>query len=580
MPCSFRSPFRASGLALLLGCLAPPLPAALPVVQRVQPSDNVRPGDTVTLAGTPFIQAVEPARARPGDQVIVEGVNLHRVQRLYLGRNRIVFSAPPPGRFLFFQVPEDWRPAAERPLPLRLEGPGAMTYPEALTLLRRAWTLAWRRAGPTLTGFQPDRGRPGDQVRVEGARLDQVRGVALGNRRIPAFTVERSGRALTFRIPESWDPALALPVPIRLTLPDPERILPRLHLESADRFIQLPRRATPGAPELPVPRVDGGRCSQERAGWLVALYGRNLSRITRVRLDGTEVPRFEADAGKLVFGLVAGQPFPDPHTAGFRLDYLAGPGDDPHWASLAFQGLDALPPLTGAREAKAAPEAKAAAPKAARGRVQVPVLYLTQGTQRQDGSVPLVQGRAACLRAFPVSAGPRRAAFRVRVTIRDRTGAPLLVRDIQPPTRGLPATVDENRMDRSWNLPIPGALVQPGNTVLAEVVRAGRTEVVARFPADGVPRALDVVPVMPIRLRLVPVRVAGMEGAVGRDGRSVAAWVGQLKRLLPVAAVTVEVAPPFTLPPEARDPGRNLCLEACWPWRPGASWTTPGTAPG
>ena len=91
---------------------------------------------------------------------------------------------------------------------------------------------------------------------------------------------------------------------------------------------------------------------------------------------------------------------------------------------------------------------------------------------------------------------------------------------------------------------MPAALVQPGLTVLAQLLEPGAGPV-ATFPADGTPRPVDVRKVPPLRVVLVPVEHNGVVGHVEGRGRTREDWVALFRRLYPVGEVIVSVAPPM-----------------------------------
>lgn len=172
-------------------------------------------------------------------------------------------------------------------------------------------------------------------------------------------------------------------------------------------------------------------------------------------------------------------------------------------------------------------------------------LYLTQATQRLDRSVPLVQGRDACLRVFVLARDWSGPGPSVRVRISDPAGDDLLVEDIPAPPGGVPAVLDEGAPGGAWDLPIPGRLIQPGCTCQATVAAppAGVPAGSLRYPADGSALAMNVVSVAPFSLTLVPVAYGGRVGNVTDNGRTLDSWVDTLRREFPLAEIDVRQGP-------------------------------------
>ena len=175
-------------------------------------------------------------------------------------------------------------------------------------------------------------------------------------------------------------------------------------------------------------------------------------------------------------------------------------------------------------------------------------LYLTQGTQRLDRSVPLIQGRGAWLRVFVTARAWAGEAPPLEAVIVDGSDRILLDRVIPGPPGGIPRAVLEAQLDHSYNLPIAGGQIQPGNRLRVRVqVPPGAPAGQLAWPADGGFAALKVVAVPPIQVTLVPVRIAGSPrvGWVTGPGRALASWRAALRRYLPLDDVRLRVAEVF-----------------------------------
>jgi hypothetical protein len=176
-------------------------------------------------------------------------------------------------------------------------------------------------------------------------------------------------------------------------------------------------------------------------------------------------------------------------------------------------------------------------------------LYLTQATQRYDGTVPLVAGRNAYLRVFVRANQANTARPDVRVRL---YSGPALVETVSIPASSpsVPTEVDEGALGRSWNVELAGALVQPGLRVLADLDPASLIAEVDRadnrFPASRSPQPVDVRALPSWDVRFVPViqQVNGLQGNVAAT--SMEAFLGDPRAMLPVADYSAELRAPYT----------------------------------
>jgi hypothetical protein len=171
--------------------------------------------------------------------------------------------------------------------------------------------------------------------------------------------------------------------------------------------------------------------------------------------------------------------------------------------------------------------------------LSVALAYVTQSTQTRAFGVPLVAGKDAVVRVFVGAAGPATDPPLVRVRI--YAGSTLVESiAVSPPGPVVPAGIDEGTLAGSWNAVLPGALVQPGRSILVDVDSDRKIvetdESNNTWPLDGSPRALDVVSFPPPSVRIWSVQTA--------DGRTGAASSGTLdyftslaRRLWPVASI-------------------------------------------
>ena len=181
--------------------------------------------------------------------------------------------------------------------------------------------------------------------------------------------------------------------------------------------------------------------------------------------------------------------------------------------------------------------------------LRVDGMYLTQATQVYAGSVPLVAGRDAYLRVFVLADLPNTANPEVRVRLYH--GSQLMeTYTIPAPGPGVPSWVSETVLSSSWNVRVPGGLVQPGLRVSAEVdpwnVIAETSEMDNRYPATSTARAVDVRVLPALAIRLVPVRqqTSGLQGEVSEASRD--EFLAEARAMLPISAPDADVRAVYT----------------------------------
>ena len=181
--------------------------------------------------------------------------------------------------------------------------------------------------------------------------------------------------------------------------------------------------------------------------------------------------------------------------------------------------------------------------------LRIEALYLTQGTQRLDQSVPLLAGRPGRLRVFPTSNWINGFQPRIEVAVLNAAGNPVRSEVLTPPGGGVPVRVDEADPLGSWDLDLPGELIQPGAGVRARILaEPGLPELDpagSRFPADGSALALTVRSVAPIAITLIPVAQGGTVGTVASPERPPEAWLKTAKQLFPLQTIDLRVGPTF-----------------------------------
>jgi hypothetical protein len=183
-------------------------------------------------------------------------------------------------------------------------------------------------------------------------------------------------------------------------------------------------------------------------------------------------------------------------------------------------------------------------------------LYLTQSVQTYAGAVPLVQDRDGYLRVFVTANQSNLAAPEVRVRL---YAGPSLVSTltIAAPRASVPLSPDEGSLSASWNVAIPGSLIQPGLSVLADVdpgnTVAEGDETDNQFPASGTPLPLDVRTTPTFHVMFVPVRQS-VNGRVGNvTSANMDSLLAAAMKVHPLAAFDDSLHPVFTTTAPAVD---------------------------
>ena len=171
-------------------------------------------------------------------------------------------------------------------------------------------------------------------------------------------------------------------------------------------------------------------------------------------------------------------------------------------------------------------------------------LYLTQSTQSLVEDVPLVADRDGYLRVFTLASEPNTFQPSVRVQF-FHGGSPVHTETLLAPGSSVPTSIDESTLSASWNVPVPGALIQPGLSILAEVdpsnAVAEGDEGDNFFPVGGSPLTLDVRVASDFEVTFVPVRqsVNNLVGNVTTGNAS--QFMDVTMRMLPIAQADVSV---------------------------------------
>lgn len=474
--------------------------------------------------GHPSAHGLIPSRGPVGTPVLIHGECLQHTTRVDFAGTAAVLKRAAPGE-VETQVP----PGATA---------GPLTLADAAGHVLHAGTFLVTSGAvvASITSFEPETGPPGTTVLIKGPGVGKATEVWLGPLKC-------------WRYPWS-DDQLAVYLPMARENP-----------ASALLKLRSPDGAELGTPRpfnvvLEAPVLHGFSPSSGPAGTAVTVRGQHLDRPQDVWFGDVK-----ADA--VAHGLSGSFVVAVPKNA------ATGP------VKVTTAGGTAVSAATFTVTPEPAKD------------LSLAMAYITQGSQRLDGGIPLVEGRAGIFRAFVQTSTPGTPAPSVRVTIRDASGTEVLNHVIPPPRAEAPTEIQEGRLTSSWNLRIPPAAIKPGHTFLAEVVAEG---VASTFPGSGHPLALDVRELPPLELTLVPVRSGFRTGRVTGGGRTLQDWIKPLEALFPLAKVVVREAPEFHASQRLTDDmltyvalteelevARLLEPEAKWQYRFGVFERPPGS---
>ncbi len=181
--------------------------------------------------------------------------------------------------------------------------------------------------------------------------------------------------------------------------------------------------------------------------------------------------------------------------------------------------------------------------------LRIDAAYITQATQRLDNRVPLVAGKNGVLRVFATANGSNAAQPIVRARFY-RYGSLVSTLTANAPSGTVPTSVNEGSLSSSWNISVPGSLLQPGTSVVADV-DAGNSvaesdESDNAWPSSGSPITLDVRVVPPFNLTFVPV----LQSATGQQGNvsysNTEQYLSLTRQMHPLSTINVTIRSPYT----------------------------------
>jgi hypothetical protein len=182
--------------------------------------------------------------------------------------------------------------------------------------------------------------------------------------------------------------------------------------------------------------------------------------------------------------------------------------------------------------------------------LRIGAMYLTQSTQTLSGAVPLVQNRDGYLRVFVVANEANSATPQVRVRLYvngTQEGSPAV---IPAPSHAVPTSVNESALSNSWNVLVPGAMIKPGLSILADV---DPTQLITEserannsFPESGTPLALTVKSLSQFFIRFIPVKqsVNNLTGDVSNVNKD--ALLVKTVKIHPISSYSADVHATYT----------------------------------
>jgi hypothetical protein len=195
--------------------------------------------------------------------------------------------------------------------------------------------------------------------------------------------------------------------------------------------------------------------------------------------------------------------------------------------------------------------------------LRIETAYIVQVTQNRQGTVPLVANRDAYVRVFVVADRANTAAPAVRVRLYQ---GETLRETLTIPADGasVPLAVDQGNLAASWDVKVPGSMIQPGLRMVADVDPSGAVaesnETDNTFPANGTPVALNVAAIAPLKVRFVPIhqRANGLVGRVTEANKH--DFMTMTRKLHPIPGYDADVRAPYTVEGLSLDPAGNSWL--------------------
>ncbi|MDQ2767938.1 MAG: hypothetical protein M3Y30_12375 [Gemmatimonadota bacterium] len=180
----------------------------------------------------------------------------------------------------------------------------------------------------------------------------------------------------------------------------------------------------------------------------------------------------------------------------------------------------------------------------------IAAMNLTQSTQTLSGDVPLVQNRDGYLRVFVVANQGNSAAPQVRVRYYVNGTQEGSSVTIAAPSQSVPTSVNQGALTSSWNVAVPGSMIKPGFSILADIDPSHAVAESQRgnnsFPVSGTPQPLTVNTLSTFFIRFVPVKqsVNGLTGDVSSSNKD--ALLVKTVKIHPISTYGADVHATFT----------------------------------
>ena len=180
--------------------------------------------------------------------------------------------------------------------------------------------------------------------------------------------------------------------------------------------------------------------------------------------------------------------------------------------------------------------------------LRIDAVHVNQGSQTLAGDIDLVAGRDGLLRAFVTAPDSLELQPELRVELFSN-GAPVADHRVPAGSSHLHPVVRPDRLDQSWNMVIPGSLVEPGLGVRVTVdpdgVITGQPQSGYVYPADGGIAPLAVRELNPLEVVLIPV-LQEANGRLGQvDEGNADDFLSTTRRLFPLERIAWRLRTPY-----------------------------------
>ena len=207
------------------------------------------------------------------------------------------------------------------------------------------------------------------------------------------------------------------------------------------------------------------------------------------------------------------------------------------------------------------------APVASTLNLRIAGFHLSQSIQTFANDLPLVAGRDAFLRVYPLANESNSATPQVRVRLFD-AGTLVQTFTVEAPGGTVPTERNDALLGSTWNLLIPGSLIQPGLEVLADVdpdnavSESDESDNVYPGPDRQLPVQVRVTPALSITLLPVRQSANDLEGEVTEGNAE--SYVQLAQRIYPISAHDTELHEAYT----------TTTLDALLPDDANGAWNT------